>query len=67
MTTTFEAIYEQGKLVLPQPLPLPEKSHVRVTIETDAERAAWHELSQQSLLHAWSDPADDVFDALLQK
>ena len=35
MTTTVEAIYEQGKLVLPQPLSLPEHAHVRVTIESD--------------------------------
>ena len=34
MTTTIDAIYEKGKLVLPRPLSLPEKSHVRVTIET---------------------------------
>lgn len=34
MTTTVDAIYEHGKLVLPEPLSLPEKSHVRVTIET---------------------------------
>ena len=34
MTTTVDAIYEHGKLVLPLPLSLPEKSHVRVTIET---------------------------------
>jgi predicted DNA-binding antitoxin AbrB/MazE fold protein len=39
MTTTVEAIYEHGKLVLPRPLSLPEKSHVRVTIESgDTER-----------------------------
>jgi predicted DNA-binding antitoxin AbrB/MazE fold protein len=35
MTTTVEAIYEHGKLVLPQPLALPEHAHVRVTIESD--------------------------------
>ena len=34
MTTTVDAIYEKGKLVLQRPLSLPEKSHVRVTIET---------------------------------
>ena len=34
MTTTVEAIYENGKLLLPRPLPLPEKSHVQVTIES---------------------------------
>jgi len=43
MTTTVEAIYEHGKLLLPKPLSLPEKSHVRVTIESDVEREAWTE------------------------
>ena len=38
MTTTVDAIYENGKLVLPRPLSLPEKSQVRVTIESDSER-----------------------------
>lgn len=38
MTTTVDAIYENGKLVLPRPLSLPEKSQVRVTIESDLER-----------------------------
>ena len=72
MTTTLEAIYENGKLVLPQPLPLPENAHVRVTIETeqavsDAERAAWLKLSEHSLTLAWDNPADDVFNELLKK
>ena len=49
MTTTVDAIYEHGKLVLPRPLSLPEKSHVRVTIETDPEREAWLKLSEESL------------------
>ena len=35
MTTTGEAIYEHGKLVLSQPLVLPERAHVRVTIESE--------------------------------
>ena len=38
MTTTVDAIYENGKLVLPRPLSLPEKSQVRVTIESDLAR-----------------------------
>ena len=38
MTTTVDAIYENGKIVLPRPLSLPEKSPVRVTIESDSER-----------------------------
>ena len=38
MTTTVNAIYEHGKLTLTGPLSLPEKTHVRVTIESDAEK-----------------------------
>ena len=34
MTTTLEAIYEQGKLLLSKALPLPEKSRVKVTVES---------------------------------
>jgi hypothetical protein len=39
MTTTVDAIYEHGKIVLPRPLSLPEQSHVRVTIETQESPA----------------------------
>ncbi len=72
MTTTVEAIYEGGKLVLPNPLPLPDKAHVMVTIETqmpgsDAERAAWLAVSEQSLMKAWDNSADDIFNELLKK
>jgi predicted DNA-binding antitoxin AbrB/MazE fold protein len=67
MTTTLEAIYEGGKLVLPRPLSLPDKSHVRVTIETNAEREAWLKLSEESLARVWDNDADDVFNELLAK
>ena len=56
-----------GKLVLPRPLPLPEKSPVRVTIESDLEREAWLKLSQESLNKVWDNEADDVFNELLKK
>ena len=66
MSTTVEAIYEHGTLVLPQPLALPEKSHVRVTIEdTDTERAEWLKHSADTLLKTWDNPADDIFNELL--
>lgn len=65
MTTTVEAIYEDGKIVLPRPLSLPEKSHVRVTIESDPEREAWLKLSEESLTKVWAN--DDVFNELLKK
>ena len=67
MTTTVDAIYEQGKLLLPQPLSLPEKTHVRVTIESDLEREDWLKLSEASLQRYWANDADDVFNELLQK
>jgi predicted DNA-binding antitoxin AbrB/MazE fold protein len=40
MTTTMEAIYENGKLLLAKPLLLPEKSHVQVTIESPPSAGA---------------------------
>ena len=67
MTTTVDAIYENGKLLLPKPLSLPEKSHVRVTIQSDPERDAWLKFSEDSLKKVWDNDADDVFNELLKK
>ena len=68
MTTTIKAIYENGRLVLPRPLSLPEHAHVRVTIESgDTEREAWLKLSEDSLTKVWDNDAGDVFNQLLQK
>ena len=68
MTTTVEAIYERGKLVLPNPLSLPDKSCVRVTIESgDAERESWLKLSEESLMRTWDNADDDIFNELLAK
>ena len=67
MTTTIDAIYEQGKLVLSRPLSLPDKSAVRVTIESDPEREAWLKLSEASLAKVWANDADDVYNDLLEK
>ena len=67
MTMTVDAIYENGKLLLPKPLSLPERSRVRVTIESDAEREAWLKLSEESLVKVWDNDADDVFNELLKK
>ena len=64
MTTTVDAIYENGKLVLPRPLSLPESSHVRVTIETDVEREAWLKPFEESLKQVWNNDADNVFNQL---
>ncbi len=73
MTTTVEAVYEKGTLTLPSPLPLPEKAHVMVTISTeiepklDTERNLWLTLSEEALTRTWNNPADEVFNELLQK
>lgn len=67
MTTTVEAIYEDGKLLLQQSLPLPENSRVRVTIEADTDREAWLKLSEDNLLKTWNHPEDDVFNELLSQ
>ena len=67
MTTTMEAIYDDGKIVLPRPLSLPDKSPVRVTIELDSERASWLTLSEESLTKVWDNADDDVFNELLKK
>ena len=68
MTTTVDAIYENGKIVLPQLLDLPEKARVRVTIESaDSEREAWLKLSEQTLVKVWDNEDDDIFNELLSK
>jgi len=70
MSTTLEAIYEDGLLRLASPLPLPNHARVTVTVQTlptDAERQAWLKLSETALVKTWENPADDVFNALLQK
>jgi predicted DNA-binding antitoxin AbrB/MazE fold protein len=73
MTTTVEAIYENGTLKLPRLLPLAEKAQVVVTIQTKTgsneadEREAWLKKSEETLTKAWDNPADDVFNELLDK
>ena len=64
MTTTVEAIYEDGKILLPRPLSLPEKSLVRVTIHSDPEREAWLKLSEESLTKVGDNDADRLFNQL---
>jgi predicted DNA-binding antitoxin AbrB/MazE fold protein len=70
MTTAVEAIYEDGKLRLLQPLSLPEHTHVRLSVETlpdDPERAAWLAQSERRLREIWENSADDIFNELLTR
>ena len=67
MSTTVEALYENGKLILQRPLPLPDKTRLLVTIETDPERGAWLRVSEEALVRTWDNSDDDVFNELLTK
>ena len=61
MIKTVEAIYEDGVLKLSERLPLPEKSHLMVTIQTSST-----DVREENLASAWGD-GDDVFNELLEK
>ncbi|GDY20181.1 hypothetical protein LBMAG56_15260 [Verrucomicrobiota bacterium] len=68
MSTTLEAIYEDGLLRLARPLPLPSHARVTVTVQTiedDEERQHWLTASEAALRKTWDNPADDVFNELL--
>ena len=67
MTTTVEALYEDGKLILRERLPLPDKAQVLVTVESDTERAGWLKVSEQALSETWDNRADDIFNDLLKE
>lgn len=71
MTTTVEAIYENGILKLEQPLPLPDKAQVTVTVHAqdggDDCREEWLKLSEVTLTKTWDNGSDDVFNELLKK
>jgi predicted DNA-binding antitoxin AbrB/MazE fold protein len=68
MTTSVEAIYEDGVLRLLEPLALAEHTRVRIaveTAETDAERAEWLEQSERRLRDVWENDPDDAYNELL--
>jgi hypothetical protein len=74
MPTTVDAIYEDGKLLLQHPLPLANKTRLRVTVETqnnspslEPAREAWLNSSEVSLMKVWNNPDDDIFNDLLAK
>lgn len=68
MTTTLQAIYEDGHLRLLETLPLPEHTLVQVRVDTavpDAERAEWLAQGERALTSVWNNEADDVYNELL--
>lgn len=67
MSTKIPALYDDGKLILKERLPLPDKTRVLVTVESDSERDIWLKVSEQALLRTWDNRDDDVFNELLSK
>ena len=74
MTSTEEAIYEQGVLRPLTAPPLQEHALVRLVIHvhgdpapggSDLERAEWLKQSELTLLQVWSNTEDDVYSGLL--
>lgn len=71
LTATVTAIYGDGVLRPPGPLPLPGGTEVRATIQApsggDAERRAWLKQSESALTATRDNAADDVFNELLTR
>ncbi len=71
MTVAISAIYEGGKLRPLEPLELAENSVVQISLETgqegDAERQEWLDQGRRSLMGAWDNEADEVYNVLLTR
>ena len=70
MNLAIKAIYEEGILRPLEPLKLAEHTVVRISLETgadDAERREWLAQGERTLMSAWDNEADDIYNALLTK
>ena len=76
MTTTIEAIYENGVFRPLTAIPLQEHVTVRLVVlsfedtpapSSDSERSEWLRQSELTLLKVWENDEDDVYNALLTK
>ena len=71
MTTVVDAVYEQGWLRPLKPLLLPEHARVQLTLTAEpadgVERQEWLAQSERTVRKVWDNPADDVFNELLQR
>lgn len=75
MTTTVEAVYENGVFRPLAAVPFQEYAAVRLTVHsfehvtppTDSEKSDWHRQSEVTLLKVWENDEDDVYNALLTK
>jgi predicted DNA-binding antitoxin AbrB/MazE fold protein len=70
MNLAIKAIYEEGMLRPLEPLKLAEHTVVRISLETgadDSERREWLAQGERTLMSAWDNEADDIYNALLTK
>ena len=76
MTTTIEAVYENGVFRPLTTIPLQEHAAVRLVVHSlsntpastsDSERSEWLRQSELTLLKVWENDDDDVYNALLTK
>ena len=70
MSVAIKAICEDGKFRPLEPLKLAEHTVVQLSLETgtdDSERREWLAQGERSLMQAWDNEADDVYNALLAK
>jgi predicted DNA-binding antitoxin AbrB/MazE fold protein len=76
MTTTVEAVYENGVFRPLTTIPLQEHATVRLVVHSfsntpasnsDPERSEWLRQSELTLLKVWENDDDDVYNALLKK
>ena len=75
MTTTVEAVYENGVFRPLTTLPLQEHAAVRLVVHSfedtpksiHSERSEWLRQSEMTLLKVWENDEDDVYNALLTK
>ena len=75
MTTTVEAVYENGVFRPLGAIPLREYAAVRLIVHssedaptsTDLEKSDWHRQSELTLLKVWENDEDDVYSALITK
>ena len=75
MTTTVEAIYENGVFRPLAAIGLQEHANVRLVVHSlddsqesaKAEKSEWQRQSELTLLKVWENNEDDVYNALLAK
>ena len=65
MLNTIHAVVRNGKIELLEPIVLPDRIQVLVTILTEDEQAFWQASSAESLRQIWDNTEDDIYAQLL--